>query len=271
MVSGGVATRGGCSRAAREVTVIRALALAAFATAALTASTEAATKIPPNIAAAVADPARPEADRARDANRKPAECLAFAGVKPGDKVADLIPGQGYFTRLFSKAVGAKGWVYAFAPSDIDALYKKHGITIPPPPDPNYTNVSFIHAPVAKFVAPEKLDIVWTSQNYHDLHDKFFGPADVPAVNKAIYDALKPGGVFVVLDHSAPKGSGLADTDTLHRIDEATVKKEVEAAGFKLVGESDILRNPDDPRTALVFDKSIRGKTDQFILKFRKPK
>lgn len=228
-------------------------------------------KIPANIAAAVADSARPAADRARDANRKPAECLTFAGVKPGDRVADLIPGGGYFTRLFAKAVGPKGYVYAYMPSDIDEIYKKHGVTVPPPADPNYPNVSYIHAPVAKFVAPEKLDIVWTSQNYHDLHDKFFGPADVPAVNKAIYDALKPGGIYIVLDHAAEAGSGLRDTDTLHRIDEAAVKKEVEAAGFKLVAESNVLRNPSDPHTAKVFDPAIRGKTDQFILKFRKPR
>jgi predicted methyltransferase len=229
-------------------------------------------KIPANIAAAVADPARPAADRARDANRKPAECLTFAGVKPGQRVADLIPGGGYFTRLFSKAVGPNGYVYAYMPSDIDEIYKKHGLTFPPPADPNYPNVSYIHAPVAKFVAPEKLDIVWTSQNYHDLHDKFFGPADITAVNKAIYDALKPGGIYVVLDHAAEAGSGLRDTDTLHRIDEAAaVKKEVEAAGFKLVAESSVLHNPADPHTAKVFDPAIRGHTDQFILKFRKPR
>ncbi|HLY04523.1 MAG TPA: hypothetical protein VKR31_02135, partial [Rhizomicrobium sp.] len=129
---------------------------------------------------------------------------------------------------------------------------------------------YIHAPIEKFVTPEKLDIAWTSQNYHDLHDKFFGPPDINVVNKAVYDSLKPGGVFIVLDHAAEKGSGLRDTDTLHRIDEDTVKKEVEAAGFKFAGESDVLRNPNDPRTAKVFDPSIRGKTDQFILKFRKP-
>jgi predicted methyltransferase len=249
------------------------LRFAAFAMALMVSTgiaTAATGKIPANVAAAVADPARPEADRARDSNRKPAECLTFAGVKPGDRVADLIPGSGYFTRLFAKAVGSNGYVYAYRPSDLDELYKKHGDKIPPPPDPNYPNVSYLHAPVAKFVAPEKLDIVWTSQNYHDLHDKFFGPADVPAVNRAIYDSLKPGGVYIVLDHAAETGSGLRDTDTLHRIDEATVKKEVEAAGFKLVAESNVLRNPADPHTAKVFDPSIRGKTDQFILKFRKP-
>jgi predicted methyltransferase len=228
-------------------------------------------KIPANIASAVADPGRPEADRKRDENRKPAECLTFAGVKAGDRVADLIPGNGYFTRIFAKAVGPKGYVYAYMPSDIDEIYKKHGISVPAPADPKYPNVTYLHAPVAKFVAPEKLDIVWTSQNYHDLHDKFFGPADVPAVNKAIYDALKPGGVYIVLDHAAEAGSGLRDTDTLHRIDEGAVKKEVEAAGFKLVAESNVLRNPADNHTLKVFDPAIRGKTDQFILKFRKPR
>ncbi|HEX4158300.1 MAG TPA: class I SAM-dependent methyltransferase [Rhizomicrobium sp.] len=231
----------------------------------------AADTIPANIAAAVADPARPAADRARDANRKPAESLTFAGVKPGDRIADLIPGGSYFTRLFSKAVGPKGYVYGYIPSDLDEIYKKHNLPVPPPADPNYPNVTYLHAPIAKFVAPEKLDIVWTSQNYHDLHDKFFGPANVPAVNKSVYDALKPGGTYIVLDHVAEPGSGLRDTDTLHRIDEAAVKKEVEAAGFKLVAESNILRNPADPHTAKVFDPSIRGHTDQFILKFRKPR
>jgi len=244
-------------------------ALAALIVGAAPASA-ASTKIPAYIAAAVANPDRPAADTARDADRKPAEMMVFAGVKPGDKVADLIPGRGYFTRIFARAVGSKGWVYAYFPSDIDAIYAKNKVTIPPPADPKYPNVSFLHAPVAKFVTPEKLDIVWTSQNYHDLHDKFFGPADVAAVNKAVYDALKPGGVYVVLDHVAEAGSGLRDTDTLHRIDPAVVKKEVEAAGFKLVAESDVLKNPADPHTALVFDKSIRGHTDQFIFKFRKP-
>jgi len=245
------------------VAVVTAALLASPAIAAPTAN-------PAGIAAAVADSARPQADRDRDANRKPAECLAFAGVKPGNRVADLIPGSGYFTRLFSIAVGAKGYVYAYTPSDLDARMKKPPAVIAIAADPHYANVSVIHAPIAKFVAPEKLDIVWTSQNYHDLHDAFFGPADISAVNKAIYDALKPGGIFIVLDHAAERGSGLRDTDTLHRIDEAAVKKEVEAAGFRLVAESFVLHNPADPHTAKVFDPSIRGKTDQFILKFRKP-
>jgi predicted methyltransferase len=228
------------------------------------------TKIPAYITAAVADPNRPDTDTKRDADRKPAACIAFAGIKPGDKVVDLIPGRGYFTRIFSKVVGPKGWVYAYVPSDLDELYKKNNVQIPPPPNPNYPNVSFIHAPVAKLVTPEPVDLVWTSQNYHDMHDKFFGPADVDAVNKAVYAALKPGGIYLVLDHVAEKGSGLRDTDTLHRIDPAEVKKEVLAAGFVFVGESDVLRNPKDDHTKKVFDSSIRGETDQFVYKFRKP-
>jgi predicted methyltransferase len=135
---------------------------------------------------------------------------------------------------------------------------------------NYPNVTLIHASLAKMDIPQKADVIWTSQNYHDFHDSFFGPADLVGVNKAIYDALKPGGVYVVLDHVAQAGSGLRDTETLHRIDPATVKKEVLAAGFIFEGEDNSLRNPADPHTKNVFDPSIRGKTDQFIYKFRKP-
>ncbi len=246
-----------------------ALAAMAFGTTAAFAAAP-AHKIPAYITAAVADPNRPAADMKRDADRKPAECIAFAGIKQGDRVVDMIPGKGYFTKIFSKVVGPKGWVYAYFPSDLDALYAKNNIAMPPPADPNYPNVSSIHAPMAQFLVPEKVDIVWTSQNYHDLHDKFFGPVDVAAMNKAIFAALKPGGTFIVLDHAAEAGSGLRDTDTLHRIDPAQVKKEVEAAGFVFVGSSDVLRNPSNDHKAKVFDAAIRGKTDQFIFKFRKP-
>jgi predicted methyltransferase len=195
--------------------------------------------------------------------------LIFTGVKPGMKVMDLIPGGGYFTRLFAKAVGPTGWVYAFVPAEFDGFLKGK-------PAPvyavaaGYKNVSVIKQPINNLTAPESLDLVWTAQNYHDLKDDFAKPADTALVNKAIFNALKPGGIYVVLDHSAPKGSGVSDTQTLHRIDEAVVKKEVLAAGFSFVGESKALRNPADPRDKVVFDKSIRGHTDQFILKFRKP-
>lgn len=230
-----------------------------------------AARIPAYVTAAVADAGRPDADKQRDENRKPAELVTFAGVKPGTRIVDLIPGGGYFTRIFARTVGDKGFVYAYVPSELDPLLqKRYGTTDVSKNFSAYPNVSVLHAPIGKFVTPEPVDIVWTSDNYHDLHDSFFGPADLAVVNKAIFDSLKHGGLYMVVDHAAPNGSGLADTDTLHRIDEATVKKEVEAAGFKLVGESSVLRNPSDDRTTKVFDSAIRGKTDQFVLKFRKP-
>jgi predicted methyltransferase len=242
--------------------ILAAAALALLATPAALAKTA-------DYTAAIGDSARPDADKQLDAERKPAEMLALAHVRPGMKVMDLIPGKGYFTRLFSVAVGPKGYVYAYQPSELDGFLKGKA----PPIDDvaaGYKNVAVIHAPVNKIVAPESLDLVWTSQNYHDLKDSFFAPADTAQVNKAIYDALRPGGEYIVLDHAAENGSGVRDTDTLHRIDEAVVKKEVLAAGFKLAGESNILRNKDDKHTLKVFDPSIRHKTDQFILIFRKP-
>jgi predicted methyltransferase len=196
--------------------------------------------------------------------------LTFAGIKPGMKVMDLIPGKGYFTRLFAKAVGDKGFVYAFSPAEFDQFNKGKPAAIIAVAAA-YPNVSVIHAPINSLTAPEALDVVWTAQNYHDLHDDFAKPADLAIINKQIYNALKPGGVFIVLDHAAAAGSGLSATNTLHRIDEEVVKKEVEAAGFKLVGESNVLRNPADPHDKLVFDPAIRHHTDQFILKFMKPR
>ena len=237
----------------------------------LTAAPAAIAATPANVAAAVADPARPADDTKRDADRKPAEMLAFTGVKPGDKVADIIPGGGYFSRLFSAAVGPKGAVYGYMPTEFAKFSKTPLPANGSHPDATRPNVTFLTGPMNAFATPEKLDIAWTSQNYHDLHDDFAAPSDLAIINKAVFAALKPGGVYIVLDHSAADGSGLAATNTLHRIDAAQVKKEVEAAGFKYEGESNVLRTPADPRTANVFDASIRGHTDQFIYKFRKPK
>ena len=223
------------------------------------------------IAAAIHDPARPEADVKRDADRKPLEALAFAGVHPGEKVADLIAGGGYFTRLFAKAVGPTGHVYTIQPAEIIKIAPKYLDEIKSVTSA-YPNVSLIIDPLPQALnTPEKLDLVWTSQNYHDMHDPFMGPEDMAAVNKAVFDALKPGGVYIVLDHAAAPGSGVSATNTLHRIDPEAVKREVEAAGFVFDGESKILRNPADPHTANVFDKSIRAHTDQFIYRFRKPR
>ncbi len=159
----------------------------------------------------------------------------------------------------------------FIPTEAVAVHDAPAVADGSTPMADLPNVVTRTAPINSFSAPEPADIIWIRQNYHDLHDKFMGPADVPAFNAAVFKALKPGGVYVVIDHSAPDGSGLADTDTTHRIDAEAVKQEVTAAGFVFDGESKVLRNPADPRTALVFDKSIRGHTDQFVFKFRKPK
>ncbi len=245
-------------------------AAAAFFLASSGAMALAASDIPAYDAAAVADASRPATDTARDADRKPAEMLAFTGVKPGDKVVDLIPGGGYFTRLFSAAVGPTGKVYAFVPAEFAKFSKTPLPANGAPGDPTRPNVTFLTAPANSFGTPEPVDVVWTAQNYHDLHDSFAKPADLAQVNAAIFKALKPGGVYIVLDHAAVAGSGLSATDTLHRIDPAVVRSEVEAAGFKYVGESTVLRNPADPHTALVFNPAIKGKTDQFVFKFRKP-
>jgi len=224
--------------------------------------------IPKYITEAVADKARPAADTERDASRKPAETLAFAGVKPGDWVLELAPGRGYYTRLLSAVVGPKGQVsnYTLTTPKPDA---------PPPPvaaiaaDPHYSNVKVTLQRLIDVKPTNSFDVVWTTQNYHDFHNIPNG--DVAALNHAIFASLKPGGIYFILDHAAEAGSGTRDTNTLHRIDEEAVKQEVKAAGFELAGESDILRNKDDPHTGKVFEPPIQGHTDQFILKFRKPR
>ena len=250
------------------------LILAAAWTAAMTLAAHGASaaSIPDNIAAAIADPSRPDADKQRDADRKPGETLAFTGVKPGAQVAELLPGGGYFTRLFSKAVGSSGHVYALVPAPLvdapadapDFAARVKAIAA----DPNYANVSVVVEPFSHLAVPAPVDLVWTSQNYHDLHN--FPGLDVGVFNKMVFDDLKPGGIYLVLDHTAEAGSGGRDTKTLHRIDPETVKKEVLAAGFVFVGSSDLLRQTGDSHTVKVFDPSVRGTTDQFILKFRKP-
>ena len=225
---------------------------------------------PANILAAVADKARPEADTKLDAERQARQTLYFAGVKTGQKVVDLFPGGGYFTRLFSTAVGDGGHVYALQPAELLAMRKVTADQATEKMNVKRANVTVLFQPAETPAAPEPVDLVFTAQNYHDYHDPFLGPADLAKVNGAVFRMLKPGGLYVVIDHAAPDGSGLASTNTTHRIDEAVVKKEVEAAGFKLIEEGTFLRNPDDKRDKLVFDPAIRHHTDQFVLKFRKP-
>jgi len=212
------------------------------------------------IKAALADPARPEADTSRDEARKPAELLAFAHVRPGMKVGELIPGGGYFTRLLSKTVGEKGSVYSWVPGEGPSRGVANFTVVK---DVAYTNVSLVRG--AAFSAPEKLDLVWTSQNYHDLHHN---GGNAEATNQAAFAALKPGGLYFVTDHAARTGSGTSDTDTMHRIDPDYVKAEVEKAGFKFAGASKALAEPKDDHTQSVF--KIHDHTDQFVFLFRKP-
>jgi predicted methyltransferase len=222
----------------------------------------------PEAAAPAAAPAA-LADALTDPAMKGPEVIAFIGLKSGDKVADIMAGR--FVRALSGAVGPTGKVYAVEPAE---LVKGHpqvlGIMKGLAAQPGYANIEVSTPPVDALALPAGLDAVFIRQDYHDLHDKFMGPADVPAFNRAVFAALKPSGVFVVLDHAAAAGSGLSATDTLHRIDPDAVKSEVTAAGFKFEGESPILANPADDHTKVVFDPSIRGKTDQFLFRFRKP-
>jgi predicted methyltransferase len=222
------------------------------------------------VTAAINDPARKD-DAAEDARRKLAAVMTFSGVKPGQQVLELAPGSGYWTRVFSAIVGPKGHVYTVWPQEMEkfavkSLAKWQELVTKPP----YDNVSLLQQPAAALSVPQPVDLVFTSQNYHDYHDKFMGPADLATFGKQVLAALKPGGTFIVIDHSAPAGSGVRDTETLHRIDPDVVKKEMTDAGFVFDGSSDVLRNPDDPLTAKVFDASIRGHTDQFVFRFRKP-
>ncbi len=218
------------------------------------------------IAAAVADPARPAEDVARDGDRKPAQTIAFAGIKSGDSVGELLPGGGYYTRILSATVGPKGKVYAIVPESYakraGALDKINAIIS------QYKNVELIVADLSKFTTPKPLDAIWTSENYHDLHNA--PNANLAAFNATIFKALKPGGVFYIEDHNAP-GTGISATSTLHRIDAAAVRSEVQAAGFKLEAESDILANTKDDHTTGPFDPAIKGHTDRMVLRFRKPK
>jgi predicted methyltransferase len=229
---------------------------------------------PTYITAAINDPTRPDTDKAQDAVRHPAELLTFSGVKPGDVVMDVWPGKGYWTRLFARVVGPKGHVYAYVPAEI-ASFKSDplGIAKKTSAEPGMGNTEAISDPLTTEPPPQFHDVanvVFTFENYHDLHDSFLKGADVPTFDREVRELLKPGGVYLIADQTAAAGSGLKNTEDLHRIDPAFVKTEVTAAGFAFAGQIDVLANPADDHTKLVFDPSIRGKTDRFVFKFVKP-
>jgi predicted methyltransferase len=240
--------------------------LAAGAAAAVIAG--AALAQPPSavVKAAVADPGRPAADTARDDNRKPAEVVAVSGLKPGEVVAELGSGGGYYTRILSKVIGPTGKLIAVVnpaalarnPKAADAL---NGMAAA------YPNIVVVTSAYDKLDGlPQKVDMVWTTDNYHDYHNAM----DTAVMDKAIYDALKPGGIFFVEDHAAAPGAGFTVTRTLHRIEPEVVKAEVESAGFKLIRQSDILKNPADDHLTQNAETAIRGHTDRFIMVFQKP-
>lgn len=211
---------------------------------------------------------QPGADAMTDPSMKRAEVLAFAGVKPGDKVADIVAGR--FVRALSVAVGPSGKLYAVMPAEVAKAHPEVVGMLKAGENAPGSNIVVSTPPVNAMALPAGLDAVFIRQNYHDLYDKFMGPADVPGFNKQVFAALKPGGVYVILDHAAAAGAPMNVTETLHRIDVARVKADVLAAGFKLDGESAVVANSGDDHSKMVFDPAIRGKTDQFLLRFRKP-
>ncbi|MCX2563476.1 MULTISPECIES: class I SAM-dependent methyltransferase [Acetobacter] len=229
-----------------------------------------AAPLPDYVASAVNAPVR-HADKIKDASRHGAEIVAFMGLKPGQKVADFLPGRGYWTRIFSGVVGQQGHVFDIWPSlmvtpgskfekTMTALSHQSGIT----------NVTALQVHLPSLNLPEPVDVFFTSQNLHDLPTPFLGNTDITAFSKQVFAALKPGGKFVVIDHVAVAGAGLTQTDTLHRIEPDTARKAILAAGFTFAGESSLLANPQDNHHLKVFDSKIRGKTDQFIYVFVKP-
>jgi len=248
-----------------------ALFLAACGKAPPPAEKPAATQAPnaaEAITAAVADTTRLPEARVRDPFRKPAEILSFAGVSPGQTIIEIAPGGGYDTALLSRVVGPGGKVYSI---DSDRLFQyrpnlRDAFSKYIAKDPR-DNVDYSVQPVDALNVPGQVDQIWIDMFYHDT--VWLG-VDRTAMDKGFFDHLKPGGTLLVVDHKALPGSGEKICGELHRIDPAIVKQELEAAGFQLAAESDVLANPADPHTISVFDDSIRGRTDRFVWRFVKP-
>ncbi len=220
------------------------------------------------LAAAVAAPGRPEADRSRDAHRRPAEVLRACGVTPGSRVGELMAGAGYYTEILAGAVGVEGRVYAhnspfvlerFAEQPFSERLARMGAA----------HVTRLDAPPEDPGLPPGLDVVLLIRFYHDF---YWQEVDRAAVNRAVWNALRPGGVYCVVDHHAEAGSRDRDTATLHRVDAEMVKEEILAAGFGWDGESDVLRVPEDDRTWFIFadDGARRDRTDRFLFRFVRP-
>jgi predicted methyltransferase len=220
-----------------------------------------------SLSAILSSTSRPQADRDLDATRAPAQVLEFFDIGPGDRVADVLAGGGYYTRILVPLVGSSGRVYAgnnpffagFFGQAFDALLG----------EPAFRNVMRIDSRVDRLGLPQdgSLDAVIISQAYHDL---VLGDEDRNEMNRRIFRALKSGGVYGIIDHAAAAGTGISATESLHRIDKQFLIDEVTAAGFELAGESSVLANPNDDHTTAIFDPAIRGHTDRFVLRFEKP-
>jgi len=202
------------------------------------------------------------------------ELIRFARVEAGSTVIDIYPGNGDWTRLFSDVVGPEGRVYSFVPAEVahfknDPVGKMQALA----KEPGRENVEAVSADlVAIAEATQAADVVWLHLFYHDLHTALIQSRGATAAdfNRAVYARLKPGGFYVIVDHAAATGSGTSDTQSLHRIDPASVREEVEAAGFVLEAQSTMLANGDDPHSIKVFDPSMKDKTDRFVYRFVKP-
>ena len=218
----------------------------------------AASSSAPDYSAALKNPDRPQAEVELDATRKPQEVLAFYGVKSGDKVADIWAARGYYTAILSAVVGPQGIVYTVNPNSRDEINQRWK-------SPKYANVKIADGPFDQLALPQdsSLDLVLIHLNYHDVVPETRAP-----MNKRIYAALKRGGTYAIVDHSAKDGTGNEANKTLHRVDKAQVIKEVSQAGFKLENEGNMLRKPQDTRDFNV--NKERNKDDRFVLAFQKP-
>jgi predicted methyltransferase len=222
---------------------------------------------PAYVAKAVGDPNRPKDNRDADVLRDPADTLAFAGVKPGMVVGELFPGGGYYTRLISDVVGPEGKVYGLENAGWkDAVKLDQDVTH----EQGRSNFTLDVEPFGQFKLPEKVDLFWITQNYHDLHIAKYGAVDMAAFNRHVFESLKPGGIYFILDHEANPGMTDSQIAVFHRIAKARVIAEVTDAGFKLADEGKFLERPGDDHTKTIFDPAIRGHTDQYALKFVKP-
>ena len=205
---------------------------------------------------------------------KLSELIRFARVEPGSTVIDVYPGDGDWTRLFSDVVGPEGRVFSFVPAEIaDLKPDQVGRMQTLAKEPGRENVEAVSADlVAMPEVTRPADVVWLHLFYHDLHTALMQARGATAAefNRAVYERLKPGGFYVIVDHAAAGGTGTGDAQSLHRIDPASVRQEVEAAGFVLDAESALLANKDDPRSIKVFDPAIKGHTDRFAYRFAKP-